>query len=154
MRQNNTLNSIKIRILRTKDLPQIVRIEEAITKTKVSQQKKAFLKDHIQKEGSVSLVAEVEGRVVGFIISEILTNSFGLDQGGWIENFGILPQYMGQGLGRTLARHLFEAYRKKKIFEIYTSVRWDSVDLLSFFKSTGFDRSSFINLYKKLDEKE
>ena len=154
MRQNNTLKSIKIRILRTKDLPQIVRIEEAITKTKVSQQKKAFLRDHIQKEGSVSLVAQVEGQVVGFIISEILTNSFGLDQGGWIENFGILPQYMGQGIGRTLARHLFEVYRKKKIFEIYTSVRWDSVDLLSFFKSIGFDRSSFINLYKKLDEKE
>jgi ribosomal protein S18 acetylase RimI-like enzyme len=154
MRQYNTLKSIKIRILRTKDLPQIVRIEEAITKTKVSQRKKAFLRDHIQKEGSVSLVAQVEGQVVGFIISEILTNSFGLDQGGWIENFGILPQYMGQGIGRTLAQHLFEAYRKKKIFEIYTSVRWDSVDLLSFFKSTGFDRSSFINLYKKLDEKE
>jgi ribosomal protein S18 acetylase RimI-like enzyme len=154
MRQNNTLQSIKIRILRTKDLSQIVRIEEAITKTKVSQQKKSFLRDHIHKEGSVSLVAQVEGQVVGFIISEILTNSFGLDQGGWIENFGILPQYMGQGIGRTLARHLFEVYRKKKIFEIYTSVRWDSVDLLSFFKSIGFDRSSFINLYKKLNEKE
>jgi len=136
-----------------KDLPHIVRIEEAITQIKVSRKKKAFLKDHIQREGGVSFVALIEGEVAGFIISEILTNSFGLDQGGWIENFGILPQYMGQGIGRSLAGHLFEAYRKKKIYEIFTSVRWDSVDLLSFFKSIGFDRSNFINLYKKLDEK-
>jgi ribosomal protein S18 acetylase RimI-like enzyme len=152
MKEKKPLKTIKIRKLRVKDLPQIIRIEEAITKAKVSQQKKACLKDHIQKEGSVSLVALLEGQVVGFLISEILTNSFGLDQSGWIENFGILPPHMGQGIGRALAGHLFEVYRKKKIFEIYTSVRWDSVDLLSFFKSTGFDRSNFINLYKKLDE--
>jgi ribosomal protein S18 acetylase RimI-like enzyme len=150
MKKNKTLKTIKIRKMMVKDLPQIVMIEEAITKVKVSRKKKGFLRDHIQKEGGVSIVAYAEGQVVGFIISEILTNSFGLDQGGWIENFGILPQYMGQGIGRTLAGHLFDVYRKKKIFEIYTSVRWDSVDLLSFFKSTGFDRSSFINLYKKL----
>jgi ribosomal protein S18 acetylase RimI-like enzyme len=151
MKEKKSSKSIKIRKLMIKDLPQIIRIEEAITKAKVGQQKKMFLKDHIQKEGCVSFVAQTEGQVVGFIISEILTNSFGLDQGGWIENFGIFPQYMGQGIGQTLARHLFEAYRKKKIFEIYTSVRWDSVDLLSFFKAIGFDRSNFINLYKKLE---
>jgi ribosomal protein S18 acetylase RimI-like enzyme len=154
MKENKNLKAIKIRKLTATDLPQIIRIEEAIAKAKVSRQKKAFLKDHIQKEGSVSFVAQAEGQVVGFIFSEILTNSFGLDRSGWIENFGILPQYMGQGIGQNLARHLFDAFRKKKIFEIYTSVRWDSVDLLSFFKSIGFDRSNFINLYKKLSEKE
>jgi L-amino acid N-acyltransferase YncA len=61
---------------------------------------------------------------------------------------------MGQGIGQTLATALFEAFKKKKIFEIYTAVQWDSVDLLSFFKSIGFNRSNFINLYKKLDQKE
>ena len=154
MKEKKPLKTIKIRKLRVKDLPQVIRIEEAITKAKVGQPKKACLRDHIQKEGSVSFVALSEGQVVGFLISEILTNSFGLDQSGWIENFGILPSHMGQGIGRALANYLFQVYRKKKIFEIHTSVRWDSVDLLSFFKSTGFDHSGFINLYKKLDEKE
>jgi len=37
---------------------------------------------------------------------------------------------------------------------VYTAARWDSVDLLSFFKSVGFNRSNFINLYKKLNNKE
>ena len=150
MKAQRTSEAIQIRKMRIKDLAQVVEIQETITKSKIGPQKRTFLKAHIQKETSVSLVALRKGLVVGYIISEVLTNSFGLDQGGWIENFGIHPRYMGQGIGRNLAAHLFKAYRKQKIFEIYTSVRWDSVDLLSFFKSIGFDRSDFINLFKKV----
>jgi ribosomal protein S18 acetylase RimI-like enzyme len=113
---------------------------------------KAILKEHIQKEGNISVVALWEGQILGFIISEIMTNSFGIDQGGWIQNLGVDPKHMGEGIGQTMATHLFEAYKKKKILEIYTAVRWDSVDMLSFFKAIGFDRSNFINLYKKLDD--
>ena len=154
MRENKTLKSIKIRKLRVKDIPRIVGIQEAITKAKVSPKMKAILKEHIQKEGNISVVALREGQILGFIISEIMTNSFGIDQGGWIQNLGVDPKHMGEGIGQTLAIHLFQTYKKRKILEIYTAVRWDSVDMLSFFKSTGFDRSNFINLYKKLDPKE
>jgi len=33
---------------------------------------------------------------------------------------------------------------------VFTLVRWDSADMLSFFKTLGFDRSNFINLRKTL----
>ena len=114
------------------DIPQIVRIEEAITKAKVSQQKKAILRDHIQKEGSVSLVALKEGQVVGFVISEIMTNSFGMDQGGWIENLGILPETHGRGhrpnFGHSSVRDLPE---KENIRNLYV-------------RPLGFGRSAFL----------
>jgi ribosomal protein S18 acetylase RimI-like enzyme len=154
MQKNKTLKPIKIRKLLVKDLPQVIRIQEAITKFKVSPKRKVILEEHIRKEGNISLGALVEGRVVGYVISEIMTNSFGIDQGGWIKNLGVQPEYMGKGIGQTLATHLFEAYRKRKIFEIYTAARWDAVDILSFFKSIGFDRSNFINLCRKLEQKE
>jgi ribosomal protein S18 acetylase RimI-like enzyme len=154
MSKSNPLKfKIKIRKLQVEDLPRVIWILEAITKSKVSPKKKAILQKHIQKEGSISLVALVEGEVLGYVISEIMTNSFGMDQGGWIQNLGVYPKYMGQGIGQTLATHLFELYKKRKIVDIYTAARWDSVDLLSFFKSVGFDRSSFINLHKKLGQK-
>jgi ribosomal protein S18 acetylase RimI-like enzyme len=150
MKKNVTLKPIKIRKLLVKDLPLVIEIQEAITKSKVSPKRKAILKEHIQKEGNISIVALVEGQVFGFVISEIMTNSFGIDQGGWIENLGVHPKHMGEGIGQSMAAHLFEAYKKRKINEIYTAARWDSVDLLSFFKSIGFDRSNFINLYKNI----
>ncbi|PIP35560.1 MAG: GNAT family N-acetyltransferase, partial [Desulfobacterales bacterium CG23_combo_of_CG06-09_8_20_14_all_52_9] len=37
------------------------------------------------------------------------------------------------------------------IHNVHTSVQWDSTDLLSFFKTLGFNRSNFINLSKTLD---
>jgi ribosomal protein S18 acetylase RimI-like enzyme len=144
--------SFTIRTLKAKDLPQVAAIQETITKKKVSPAKRAVLKEQITIEGNISLVAVEEKRVVGFVISQVMTNSFGLDQSGWIKNLGVLPKYMGEGIGQALATHLFETYRKREITEIFTASRWDWGDLLSFFKSLGFDRSGFINLYKKLDE--
>ena len=64
-----------------KDLPQIIRIEEAITKAKVSQKKKAFLRDHIQKEGSVSLVAQAEGAGGGVYHQRNLDQQFWFGSG-------------------------------------------------------------------------
>ena len=142
----------KIRKLTARDLPQVVAIQGIIIRQEVTAEKIAVLKEHIKKEGNISLVAVADQKVVGFMISELMTNSFGLDQGGWIKNVGVLPQYMGKGIGQSLANELFDVYRRKGINEIFTASRWDWGDLLSFFKSLGFDRGSFINLYKKLDD--
>jgi ribosomal protein S18 acetylase RimI-like enzyme len=150
--ENKDQELFKIRKLTVRDLPQVVAIQGIITRQKVTAEKIAILKEHIKKEGNISLVAVADKRVVGFLISELMTNSFGLDQGGWIKNVGVLPQYMGKGIGQSLANQLFDAYRKRGINEIFTASRWDWGDLLSFFKSLGFERSNFINLYKKLDD--
>jgi L-amino acid N-acyltransferase YncA len=58
---------------------------------------------------------------------------------------------MGTGIGYAMARKLFDFFRRRGIRDVYTSVLWDAVDMLSFFKSLGFDRSTFINLIKHVD---
>jgi ribosomal protein S18 acetylase RimI-like enzyme len=146
--------SIKIRKLDIKDLEPVLHIQEIITKTKISPKKIVYWREQVLKDSSLNLVALDGEQVVGFIISEITTNSFGLDQSGWIKIIGVHPKYMGTGIGQSLITQLFKHFKKEKINEIYTAARWDSVDLLSFFKSVGFNRSNFINLYKKLNVKE
>jgi len=148
------LKTIKFRKLSVEDLPQIIHIQEIITKKKIGLKKITQWRDTIQNDSSLSLVALDGDQVVGFIISEIMTNSFGLDQSGWIKIIGVHPKFMGAGIGQSLITQLFKQFKKKKIMEIYTAAQWDAVDILSFFKSIGFDRSNFINLYKKLEQKE
>ena len=148
------LKTIKFRKLSVEDLPQIIHIQEIITKKKIGLKKITQWGDTIQNDSSLSLVALDGDQVVGFIISEIMTNSFGLDQSGWIKIIGVHPKFMGAGIGQSLITQLFRQFKKKKIMEIYTAAQWDAVDILSFFKSIGFDRSNFINLYKKLEQKE
>ena len=147
------LKTIKYRKLSVKDLPQVIHIQETITKTKIGSRKICCWREQVQNDSSLSLVALNGDQIVGFIISEIMTNSFGLDQSGWIKIIGVHPKHMGTGIGQALITQLFKQFKKKKINEIYTAAQWDAVDILSFFKSIGFDRSNFINLYKKLEPK-
>jgi ribosomal protein S18 acetylase RimI-like enzyme len=145
------VKGIKIRKIGAGDVPEIVAIQEAILQRKVSKKWTQMVEDHLKKQEGVGFVASKDGRVVGFIIGEIKGEGFGLEQSGWIEVVGVHPSQMGIGIGRILAEKLFEFFKKNGIRDIYTTVRWDAGDMLSFFKAIGFDRSTFINLRKHLD---
>jgi ribosomal protein S18 acetylase RimI-like enzyme len=142
---------IKTRRVKAEDVPQIVAIQESIIKKKVSRRWIQMVENHLKKEQAIGFIASKDTQVVGFIIGEIKGEGFGLEQSGWIEVVGVLPSQMGTGIGRILAEKLFQFFKKNGIRDIYTTVRWDAGDMLSFFKVIGFDRSTFINLRKHLD---
>lgn len=142
---------IKIRKLRGRDVPEIVSIQESILQKKVSKKWVQMVANQLKKRGGVGFVAFKDGQVIGFIIGEIKGEGFGLDQSGWIEVVGVHPSHMGTGIGRILSEKLFHFFKKEGIRDIYTTVRWDAGDMLSFFKAIGFDRSPFINLRRYLD---
>ncbi|MFA5906726.1 MAG: GNAT family N-acetyltransferase, partial [Desulfobacula sp.] len=98
-----------------------------------------------------SFVAERDNKLVGYCISYVLPGSFGIDKSAWVAMIGVDPDFMGQGIGALLAKEILGHYQACGITKIYTSVRWDSTDMLSFFKSLGFQRSDFINLHKSLE---
>ena len=148
---NSTGKSVSIRKLRPGDAEQIGSIYSGITHKSLNEDFKRLVEEHARGEEDVCLVAELEGRIVGFMISYILTLGFGIEKSAWIATLGVHPKCMGQGVGAEMARKVFEIYKSQGVASVYTSVRWDSVDLLSFFKTLGFDRSNFINLRKSLD---
>lgn len=100
--------------------------------------------------GSSSLVAQINENVVGYMISTTLYAGFGIKKSAWIMAIGVHPDFMGQGIGLALAKKICDIYKEKGVKYIYSSVVWDSTDVLSFFKKLGFERSEFINLKKKL----
>jgi len=130
------------------DVDQISRIYAAITMNDVDPDFKRVVEDHARSDDEACFVAESDGKVVGFMISYIITAGFGMAKSAWIATLGVDPSCMGQGIGAGLAEEIFKYYRSRGIENVYTSVRWDSTDMLSFFKTLGFDRSNFINLRK------
>ena len=129
----------------------MVNIQESIVQKKVTRKWIRMVEDQLEKQRKTGFAASKDGQVVGFMLGEIKEGIFGLDQSGWIELVGVQPRLMGSGIGQALAERLSGYFKKKGIKDIYTAVRWDAVDMLSFFKSIGFDRSNFINLRKRLD---
>ncbi len=145
------MENFQIRRLEVDDANAITEIYAAITRRSVEPDFKKVVEGHAQNGEEACFVAEHEGEVVGFMISYILTAGFGETKSAWIATVGVDPEFMGQGIGAEMARKIFEIYKAAGIEKVYTSVRWDSTDLLSFFKTLGFDRSAFINLKKAIN---
>jgi ribosomal protein S18 acetylase RimI-like enzyme len=139
-----------IRKMKIEDAEQITKIYAAITRKPAGADFKRVVEDHARRDDGACFVAEINGRLVGFMISTILTAGFGMAKSAWIATLGVSPDHMGQGIGAGMAEEVFAYYRSHGIENVYTAVRWDSTDMLSFFKTLGFDRSNFINLRKVL----
>lgn len=144
------MKNLTIRKLTEADVTAIAGIHTAITRTDSAAEFKHLTREGFEKDRDASFVAEFGDRVVGYMIGHILSGGFGIRKSAWIAMFGVHPDCMGQGVGEALADHMFAYSRKRNIANVYTSVRWDSPDLLSFFKRLGFEKSNFINLLKRL----
>lgn len=138
------------RNIEEQDLQAILDIHTSITQQKSHVQTRQSLESQLKRRETVGFAALIDCKVAGFIVGEVKRGDFGLESSLWIINFGVDPRRMGQGIGHSLAERIFEYCRNHQIHDVYSVVRWDSVDLLSFFKSLGFDRSNFINLRKKI----
>ncbi len=145
------MEKLRLRGLEARDVTEISKILKAITEKRGTKDYQRAVEEEVKRKDRVSFVAELDGKVVGFIITYILYGAFGLEKSAWIGLFGVDPKYMGRGVGERMAQEVFNSLRKIGIKNIFSSVGWDSTDLLSFFKSLGFDRSNFINLEKTID---
>jgi ribosomal protein S18 acetylase RimI-like enzyme len=150
-RYRERVEGLVVRRATLEDAKAISRIQAVITKSAEPIEFGRILGEHDCNGEDAGFVAEKDGKVVGFMISYIVLSGFGVEKSAWIASLGVDPKYMGQGIGKRLAQEIFTVYKEKGIRNIFTSVRWDSADLLSFFKTLGFDRSDFINLRKQLD---
>ncbi|GAB4294037.1 MAG: hypothetical protein Kow0090_08620 [Myxococcota bacterium] len=144
------LKRLRIRRLKAADAAGIRRIQRAITTAPIEIDYHKIVKEEAGRRDRIGFVAEVEDNLVGYMIAYIIQGGFGLEKSAWIALFGVEPKFMGGGIGKRLAKEIFSALKKAGIKSVFTSVRWDSTDLLSFFKSLGFDRSNFINLKRVL----
>ena len=142
---------VSVRRMKKSDAEAVRKIDAAITLKPSDFDFERLIGEEVKGKDDASFVAFIDGKLVGYMVSYITSGNFGTDRCAWIARFGVEPKYMGQSIGKSMAKSVFRFYKAKKIKTVYTSVKWDSTDLLSFFKTLGFDRSDFINLRKGLE---
>ena len=147
----NSMENVRIRTLRKEDLDAIVEIDERVLGENRRNYWERKLELMNNKGSQISLVAELEGRVVGFILGDISGWEFGVPETiGWIDTIGIEPAYQKKGLATALARELVQNLKNLGVKTIYTLVSWNDWDLLQFFHAMGFSRGDMINLELKI----
>ncbi|HDZ25710.1 MAG TPA: GNAT family N-acetyltransferase [Candidatus Aminicenantes bacterium] len=149
-----------IRLLSMDDLDDILQIEEKIEKEQDlgKSERMAYFEEtatyHLQHgEPLLNLGAEIDGKLVGFIFAEIRLWEFGRgEKTGWIQVLGIDPEYQGRGIGRKLGETLLGHFKRKNVKKVRTLVDWYEGNLISYFRSLGFDILNMIPLEKELKE--
>ncbi|MFC1679127.1 GNAT family N-acetyltransferase [Elusimicrobiota bacterium] len=111
---------------------------------------------HIERnEPLMNLAAECDGKLVGFVIGETRAWEFGQrEKTGWIKVLGVDPEYQGKGAGKKLGETLLSNFKASGISRVRTLVNWFEGDLLSYFRTLGFNVLNTIPLEAMLGPQE
>jgi GNAT superfamily N-acetyltransferase len=150
---------VKIRPLSLDNIKDIVRIEKRIEEKLgiINEERMEYLKEatryNIERsDPMMSLGAELDENIVGFIIGEIRIWEFGIgEKTGWIRILGVDPDFQRRGIGRKLGEALLEHFERRGIKRVRTMAEWYTGDLISFFKSLGFNMLNMIPLEKEFN---
>ena len=142
-----------IRVMRSADLDAIVAIDQKAAgqnRRDYFERKLAVLLDPRHAINS-SLVAELDGEVVGFMMGEVYFGEFGIpDASATIEALGVDPAVQHRGVASDLMDQFVVNMKAAGVNKIYTLVNWDDFALERFFSSHRFVPSKRINLELEL----
>jgi ribosomal protein S18 acetylase RimI-like enzyme len=142
---------VRIRPVNELDIEAICRIDERITgkyRPDVWEDRVVY---YIRRDPDSSQVAEVGGKVVGFMLGEVRGGEFGMEEPtGWIEFFGVDPSAREQGIGRQLTDALLAGFRSRGAHVARTMVRTQDEDIAKFVQAMGFAKAPVIALERKL----
>ncbi len=132
-----------VRAMRAEDLPRILRIDQQITGRNRSAYIEGKLGEAMDDSAiRVSLTAQLDGAVVGFLMARVDLGDFGrAEPVAVLDTIGVDPGYGHRGVGHALVSQLFASLQALHIDRVETAVRPTELPLLGFLLNCGFVRS-------------
>lgn len=142
--------AISVRPAEASDLDAIVRIDEKLT----AQTRKDYWRTRLDiaalRPPWMSSVAEMDGRLVGFLFGWVGDSEFGIGAAtGWIDMIGVDPAYRGRGVGQALVERFVDGGRQlRAIQKVATLIDLGQTDVREFFTRRGFHHGPMIHMEK------
>jgi GNAT superfamily N-acetyltransferase len=142
-----------VRPVRREDLGQVIAIDATVT----GLEKRAYWRSIYRRYGDAGrlgrhfLVAELDERVVGFIIGEVRDWEFGSPPCGWVFAIDVKPDARQAGIGARLLEAICAGFRHAGVRKVRTMLGSDNMLVLSFFRSQGMMAGRFIPLEMDLE---
>jgi ribosomal protein S18 acetylase RimI-like enzyme len=144
-------DGLRIRPLEDIDITPIVSIDEKIGGHYRPEVWERQIGYYLRRDPEGSVVAELGGEVVGFMLGEVRSGEFGLEEPtGWIEVLGVDPAHRGRAIGRQMAETLLAHFRELGAHSVRTLVDEGAEELCAFFASLGFEPSTLRPFVKPL----
>jgi ribosomal protein S18 acetylase RimI-like enzyme len=130
---------VRIRSLSELDIAGIVAIDERLSgvyRPDVWERRVMF---YLRRDPDASQVAEMGNKVVGFMLSDLRGGEFGLEEtSGWIERFGVDPDFQGRSIGRRLFEAVVLHLKSQGATTVRTLVEKGDSELATFLRAVGF----------------
>lgn len=138
-----------MRVLKADDLGAIVAIDEAASKQNRREYYERKIEAIVNPKHNInsSLVCEIDGRVVGFIMGDVYFGEFGIPEtNATIDTLGVDPAFQNHGVASELLDQFMMNMKAAGVNKVYTLVNWDDFSLEKFFSRHRFEPSKRINL--------
>jgi len=137
---------IPVRSMVEGDLRALIAIDRRITGRDRSAYFERKLDEALrQSDVRISLVAELDGQPVGFIMARVDLGEFGrTDSAAIMDTIGVDPDYRNRGVGRALLTQLLVNLMTLRVDKVLTEVDWSARELLGFLDRCGFHPSSYL----------
>ena len=89
---------------------------------------------------------------MGFMLSDLRGGEFGLEEtSGWIERFGVDPDFQGRSIGRKLFDAVVEQLKTQGATTLRTLVEKNDSELAAFLRAVGFKDAPLVALEMRTD---
>lgn len=129
-----------VRRLKPADLARVIEIDAKV----VGRPRRGYFEHKLalnllDSSVEVSLGAEVDGTLVGFLLARVWYGEFGeTEPVAVLDTLAVHPLFQGRGIGAALVEQLSTNLRGLHVDTLRTEASWDAFDLLSFFREQGF----------------
>lgn len=144
---------VTVRPIKWDDLAAVDRIDVKCTGLDRSAYCAAKFREVLDESGiRVSMVAEDDGVVTGFIMARVDFGEFGrVEKAAVIDTIGVHPAYGGSGVGHALLSQLLINLSALQVESVRTRVEHEDFALWNFLTRRGFKHSQRLLLTKKID---
>lgn len=146
-------DGVAVRTLVEGDLDAIVRIDASA----VGRTRREYFRDKVaaslrDSRVHMSLVAEIDGVIAGFLMSDLHYGEFGrAEPSAVIDSLGVHKDFRNRHVGAALMRQFTMNARALGVERIRTEVAWDQLELVRFFSHHGFHPGPRLVLERDLE---
>jgi ribosomal protein S18 acetylase RimI-like enzyme len=142
-----------IRRMREEDIEGVLAIDRKIVGKDRAATYDTMPRSYVGGELDVSVVAEIDDEIVGFLLGRMTESSYDLGNSFLLDLIGVDPDYRRHGIGRRLVEAFEQQCQEKGGATARAMVSWHDWWLLSFLGAMGFVRGEMAEFVKQIEDR-